>query len=64
MDFAIFAVAFNIGKLYNKAKSAFKNQKKSLLGAKNTRIFIFVIKLGAVKNINGKLWTYSDKIAA
>jgi len=64
MDFGIFAVAFNIGKLYNKAQNVSKNQKKSPLCAKNTRIFIIVIKLGAVKNINGKLWNYSDKIAA
>jgi len=64
MDFAIFAVAFSIGKLYNKTRNESKIQKKSPLFAKNTHIFIFVIKLGAAKNINGKHWTHSDKIAA
>ena len=64
MDFAIFAVAFNIGKLYNKTKNTSNNRKKSSLFAKNTCIFIFVIKLGTVKNINDKSWTHSDKIAA
>jgi len=64
MDFAIFAVAFNIGKLYNKAQNVTKNQKKSPFFAKNTHIYIFVIKLGAVKNIKCKPGTYADIIAA
>jgi hypothetical protein len=64
MDFAIFAVAFNIGKLYNKAQNVSKNQKKSLLFVKNTCIYIFVIELSIAKNLQRKLWTYSDKIAA
>jgi transposase len=64
MDFAIFAVAFNIGKLYNKAQNVSKNQKKPSFFAKYTHSYIFVIKLGAEKNIQCKLGTYADIIAA
>jgi hypothetical protein len=39
MDFAIFAVAFNIGKMYNKANKVSKNRKASTFTKKN--IFIF-----------------------
>jgi hypothetical protein len=35
MDFAIFAIAFNIGKLYNKGrKTAFSGKKSAVSGTK------------------------------
>jgi transposase len=40
MDFAIFAIAFNIGKLYNKTQNASKNQKKLPSTEKNRAIFV------------------------
>jgi transposase len=45
MDFAIFAVAFNIGKLYNKTKK----QKKSPLFDKNNLVFVIEIFVAAQK---------------
>jgi hypothetical protein len=42
MDFGIFAIAFNIGKMYNKAKIMPKNQKKSLFFIENMFIIVFV----------------------
>ena len=43
MDFAIFAIAFNIGKLYNKAQNKSKNQKKALAEEKNTMVIVFIL---------------------
>jgi transposase len=45
MDFAIFAIAFNIGKVHNKTKNTSKKQKKAPLFTKNICIFVFVVIL-------------------
>jgi len=42
MDFAIFAIAFNIGKLYNKSKNTQKKQQKAPLCAEMLLILVFV----------------------
>jgi hypothetical protein len=44
-DFAIFAVAFNIGKLCNKAQNTPKNRGNSSFFAANTFILVFVLVL-------------------
>jgi transposase len=49
MDFAIFAIAFNIGKMYNKAKIMPKNQGKSPLCTEILFLFVFVKILYAKK---------------
>jgi len=43
MDFAIFAIAFNIGKLYNKAKITTKNKRKLSSFDKNTPVFVLIM---------------------
>jgi transposase len=43
MDFAIFAIAFNIGKLYNKTQNTSKNRKKSSLLAQNIYTFVITV---------------------
>jgi transposase len=45
MDFGIFAIAFNIGKLYNKAKNTSKKQEKTIFFEKNLFIWIFILFL-------------------
>ena len=42
MDFAIFAIAFNIGKLYNTVQNTSKKQKKSTIFAEIQCAFVFV----------------------
>ena len=42
MDFAIFAIAFNIGKLYNKSRNTPKKQQKAPLCAEILLILVFV----------------------
>jgi len=49
MDFAVFAIAFNIGKLYNKTKNKSNNRKKSTLFAKNTSILEVVVIVTTLK---------------
>ena len=49
MDFAIFVIAFNIGKMYNKAKNSSKRQKKPPLFGKKTFFLVFVINVYASK---------------
>ena len=43
MDFAIFAIAFNLGKLHNKAKNTSKKQKNTACAAKKQGIFVFIL---------------------
>jgi len=43
MDFAIFAIAFNIGKLYNKTQITSKKQENPPPGDKNTSGFVFML---------------------
>jgi hypothetical protein len=44
MDFAIFAVAFNIGKLYNKIrKTSFAGKKSTLWREKSNFVFIRIV---------------------
>jgi hypothetical protein len=49
MDFAIFAGAFNLGKLHNKAKNASKKQKNTSCEAKIQGIFVFILIAGKQK---------------
>lgn len=62
MDFAIFAIAFNIGKMYNKIKNTSKNQKKLPNIEKNimTVGFILIFIFEKPKNIksceDAKYW--------
>ena len=59
-DFAIFAVAFNIGKLCNKAKNTPKNRDNSAFFTTNTFIFVFVVVLtqgvSATNEFSHKTW--------
>jgi hypothetical protein len=64
MDFAIFAIAFNIGKLYNKTKNTPKKQKKSPFIAKNRLFFVVVIKYCTTKNLEHYCEDDCNKIAA
>ena len=43
MDFAVFAIAFNIGKLYNKVKNTSKNKGKSSFFDENTFVFVSIL---------------------
>jgi len=58
MDFSIFVIAFNIGKLYNKAKNTSKNKKKSSLFDENTLIFVVLRICVRIKSVS-KNFSYS-----
>jgi transposase len=64
MDFAVFAIAFNIGKMYNKAKNISKKSKNLPLLTKNTRIFVFVITLSVKKKLPLNDFSHSIRFAA
>ena len=64
MDFAIFATAFNIGKLYNKAKNASKNQKKSLSEEKNTLVGVLMLIFISKKSSYPKSYPQSRQLLA
>jgi hypothetical protein len=64
MDFAIFAIAFNIGKLYNKKQNASKKQKKSSVFTKNTRFFVVIWILPCKKSAQHKFIATSLKWVA
>jgi transposase len=64
MDFAIFAIAFNIGKLYNKTKNKSKKGEKSSFFAKNQFVLVFVIQLDQQKNVEYNIFTSLTKLAA
>jgi transposase len=64
MDFGIFTVAFNIGKMYNKTKNKSKNQRKSSLFTKNTVIFVVVMKYYTLKNLEHDFFDSFTKMAA
>jgi hypothetical protein len=64
MDFAIFAIAFNIGKMYNKGKNTPENHKKSSIFEKNRSIWVFVIKLCAKTDLFCNIFDHASKIAA
>jgi hypothetical protein len=49
MDFAIFAISFNIGKMYNKANNTSKNRVKTSFFAENTRVVIIVLIFAKIK---------------
>ena len=51
MDFAIFAIVFNIGKMYNKSKNTPKKQEKSNYFDKNQSFCVLVIKLSTIEKI-------------
>ena len=64
IDFAIFAMAFNIGKLYNKTKNKNKKQKKSLSDEKKTPIFMLTLILITEKMLTRKFYSKSRCLAA
>jgi transposase len=64
MDFAIFAIAFNIGKLYNKAKDTSKKQGKSSLFSENTFGFGFILIFVRKKSIAKNFYRTSQHYAA
>ena len=51
MDFSIFAIAFNIGKLYNKKKNSSKKAKKEDVFSKNQHILFVLMKIRYIKKI-------------
>jgi hypothetical protein len=64
MDFAIFAIAFNIGKLYNKVQNTSKNQKKSPSEEKNTLLVVFILLFSSKKSSTYKLSSLTGLLAA
>jgi len=64
MDFAIFAIAFNIGKLYNKAKNTPQNQEKSPSEEKNSLIVVVALLFISKKSSNLKLFSNARLLAA
>jgi len=64
MDFAIFAIAFNIGKLHNKVKNTPQNQKKAPLFAKYPSVLMVVLFLYPKKSVLNELYPNSCRIAA
>jgi len=52
MDFAVFAIAFNIGKLYNKSQNASKNQKNITSENDNVTGFVSMLILVSKKNLS------------
>jgi hypothetical protein len=64
MDFAIFAIAFNLGKLHNKAQNASKKQGKSSVFDKNQLFCVFLIIFTQKKSISKIFAKQSMKIAA
>jgi hypothetical protein len=64
MDLAIFAVAFNIGKLYNKTKNTSKKQRKSSLFAENTLVIVFIPIFVRKKAVSKDFYLTSQNEAA
>ena len=64
MDFAIFAIAFNIGKLHNKAQNTSKMQKKSSLFTKYQVFFVFVLFLTPQKYSACQFYSKSYRMVA
>jgi transposase len=64
MDFAIFTIAFNIGKMYNKNRNSAKKCKKSLSFEKKSLFFVFAIHLYASKIVILENFVSPGKIAA
>jgi len=64
MDFAIFAIAFNIGKMYNKTKNTSKSQKKSPSEQNNTLVVVFILLFIPNKANNRKFYDLSRRLAA
>jgi len=64
MDFAVFAIAFNIGKLFNKLQNVSKKQKISAVFAKNQLFFVLILPLMTVKSRYRENDEQNYKIAA
>ena len=64
MDFGIFAIAFNIGKLYNKIKNTSKNQKKLLSEHQNIFVVVLMLLVIPKKGSIHKVYSQKTKIAA
>ena len=64
MDFTIFAIAFNIGKLFNKDKITTKNQEKSPPEEKSTLIVAFIVFVTNKKSFDLNFYSIPRKIAA
>jgi transposase len=64
MDFAIFAVAFNIKKLHNKIENTPKKKSKMPLKDKNVIVFIFITPLFAIELVKNNFNHQSTQQAA
>jgi transposase len=64
MDFAIFAIAFNIGKMYNKIQNTPKNHRKPPVFTEKVFFFVLVVKLCEIKNRKLESFAKFSKIAA
>jgi hypothetical protein len=64
MDFGIFAIAFNIGKLYNNAKNTSKKQEKFMFFGKNQFVCVFVMFLPQQRKSINEMDYNSYQIAA
>jgi hypothetical protein len=64
MDFAIFAIAFNLGKMHNKAKNTSKKQQKSTTSAKYAIIFVIVLLFAPKKNSDREFYQERYRLAA
>jgi len=64
MDFAIFAVAFNIGKLYNKTNKNSKNRRKSSIITENALVFVIILIFVRNESVSKKFYGSTPLIAA
>jgi transposase len=64
MDFAIFAIAFNVGKMYNKTKNTLNSQEKLAIRTKYTVIFVLVLFLIPIETLTQKFHSQSCRLAA
>ncbi len=64
MDFAIFAIAFNMGKLYNKTQNPSKKQKKASGDTNYQCVFVIVLRIYGKNIANDNFLFPVDNLAA
>jgi len=64
MDFAIFAIAFTIGKIYNKANNTSKNRIKPSSFDENVLVFVFILILIHKKSGSKNFYGLTSRIVA